>query len=332
MKRIHIAPSVVLGLAALLVSGSAMSYTIEPPEHTWDCPPSIIVDETGVPSVADADGGVGIVVSMINAVTTTADSWNNAGAARIVSAKKGSTANFAVADGVPMIRFSDPDSECLNPCLALTQVALIERESGSNSYKTIDSDTVINLNFNWTSQGEDPNTVECFNEYYIENTIEHEVGHTIGLAHSSVTNATMYFSTASCSIARVTLETDDENGIEALYGPGPCTGSLFVPCVAYTQYLDEHDTDSQPSCGGTFSMAGSGTIKGWIEGPYWSDFDLFLEKQTSSGWVQVASSTTTTSTEAITYSASAGTYRFRVFAFSDDGNYTFWYQRPTLFF
>jgi hypothetical protein len=330
MKRIQIVSSLVLG--ALLLSGSATGYVLLSPTRTWDCPPRYIVDETGIASIDDDDGGVAVVVSAINAVASTADTWNNAGAARIVSAVKGSTASFSLGDGVPMIKFSDPIGVCDDPCLASTfHLYYTERAEDSNSWKIYDADIVTNLNYNWTSQGEDPNGLGCSNEVYIEGTMVHEIGHGLGLGHSSSTSATMYWQTTYCSLGPATLATDDENGIKALYGTAPCTNSLFNPCSTHTQYLTgDDDVDVQP-CNTSFTLGGSGTIKGWIEGPYWSDFDLFLDKWNGSSWAQVAGAFTTNSTESITYSGTAGTYRFRVFSFDGDGEYRFWYQRPIFF-
>lgn len=334
MKRTQIASTAAFGLVALLaVAGSARGYGFLYPTQTWDCPPKFIVDETGVPSVDDGDGGVSIVVNAINAASTSIDTWNNAGAARLLSAQKGSTANLVVGDGVPMIKFSDPDSECTDPCLALTFVTAHERVTGSSSWKIYDSDTVTNVtDFNWTTQGEDPLGTGCYLEAYLESTMVHEVGHSLGLAHSNVSGATMFPQTTYCSNAPATIEADDESGIKALYGTAPCTGSLFTPCLTYTQYLTgDDDIDTQP-CNTTFTMAGSGTIKGWIQGPFLADFDLFLQKLNPLGiWVQVANGSTTSSEDSITYSGTAGTYRFRVKSFDGSGTYHFWYQRPTLF-
>lgn len=333
MKRIHIVSPILVGLGALLLAGSATGFVLLSPHRTWDCPPNYTVDETGIASITDGDGGASRVVNAINAVTTTSDSWNNAGAGKIVSAHKGSTASFSLGDGVPMIKFSDPTNLCTGNCLAATfHLYYTERAPGSSSWKIYDADIVTNLSFNWTSQGEDPNSVGCSNEVYIESTMMHEVGHGLGLDHSSAGGATMFPSTTFCSNTPATLATDDENAILALYGTAPCTGSLFNPCVTYTQFLTgTDDFDVQP-CGGTFSMGGSGTIKGWIEGPDGTDFDLYLDKQSIfGGWVQVANGTTTNSSDSITYSGTAGTYRFRVDSFDGDGTYRFWYQRPTFF-
>jgi hypothetical protein len=59
----------------------------------------------------------------------------------------------------------------------------------------------------------------CAGGFYIEDIAAHEFGHALGLGHSSTTDATMYFSTSSCSTNPRTLHTDDIAGVRALYPP-----------------------------------------------------------------------------------------------------------------
>ena len=333
MHPIRIVSPAVLGLGALLVAGSAMSYTLLSPQRTWDCPPTYTVDETGISSITDADGGVAKVINAITQVNSTSDAWNDAGAARVVYARKGSTDDFVLGDGVPMLRFSDPLDACTGGCLAATFISYYsQRAAGASSWKITDADIVTNLDFAWTSEGEDPAGSGCAGEYYIEGVMVHEIGHGLGIGHTSTGGATMYPSVSSCNNGPATTATDDENALLALYGTAPCTNALFTPCATYTQYLTgTGNIDVQP-CAGSFSMAGSGTIKGWVEGPSGTDFDLYLDRwNTILGWQNVASSASVSSSEAITYSATAGTYRFRVLSYSGSGTYHFWFQRPTLF-
>lgn len=82
----------------------------------------------------------------------------------------------------------------------------------------------------------------------------------------------------------------------------------------------------QPSSSG-FS-AGSGTINVCLTGPSSADFDLYLQRRSGSGWVDVAAGETASSTEQISYSASAGTYRIEVYAYRGSGSYTVKYDTP----
>ena len=332
MKKIHALSPLAFALCGLLCAGSATSFVLLSPWRTWDCPPNYTVDDTGIASIADGDGGATKVVNAIGLVTSSSDSWNDAGSARIISAHKGSTAGFTLGDGSPMIKFGDPLNACTGNCLAATFITFFsQRAAGAPSFRIEDADVVTNLAFNWTSEGEDPNGVGCSNEFFIEGVMVHEVGHALGLDHTNVAGATMFPSVSACNNTPATTEVDDENGILALYGTASCASSLFAPCLAYTQYLTgPGNTDVQP-CNGSFSMAGSGTIRGWSEGPATADYDLFLDKLVGGFWTQVASATTASPNDMITFSATAGTYRFRVVSFSGSGTYHFWYQRPILF-
>ena len=105
-------------------------------------------------------------------------------------------------------------------------------------------------------------------------------------------------------------------------GGGPCTS-----CDEYTGTLSgTGDYDYHP--GGTYYYSGSGTHRGWLEGPSGTDFDLYLWKWSGSGWSTVAQSTSSDSEEEITYSGSSGYYVWRIYSYSGSGSYTFWLDRP----
>jgi hypothetical protein len=151
MKRIRTVSPLLFALGALLPAGSATGYVLLSPQRTWDCPPSFTVDDTGIASITDGDGGALAVVSAINSIYTTSDSWNNAGAARIVSAHKGSTAAYSLGDGVPMIKFSDPLGACTGNCLAVTFTGYYsQRVAGVSSWKIDDADISTKT---WPSPG-----------------------------------------------------------------------------------------------------------------------------------------------------------------------------------
>jgi aqualysin 1 len=88
------------------------------------------------------------------------------------------------------------------------------------------------------------------------------------------------------------------------------------------------DDDYQPD--GTYYYSGSGTHQGCLSGPSNADFDLSLYRWNSfwGYWQRVASSTSVTSEESITYQGSAGYYLWEVSSYSGSGSYTFGLTRP----
>jgi hypothetical protein len=119
-----------------------------------------------------------------------------------------------------------------------------------------------------------------------------------------------------------TLTASDIQGFKAIYGGTnpPPTGDTFTGSLSGTGA-----NAYQPSSSG-FSYAG-GTLKGNLTGPNNVDFDLFLEKKNGTSWSRVATSEGVTATEAISYAAASGTYRWRILAYSGSGSYTLTVQK-----
>ena len=105
-------------------------------------------------------------------------------------------------------------------------------------------------------------------------------------------------------------------------GGDPCTN-----CEHFTGTLSgAGDYDYQPN--GTYYYSNAGTHNGWLEGPAGTDFDLYLYKWTGWYWSSVASSTSASSSESISYNGSAGYYYWRISSYSGSGGYDFWLERP----
>lgn len=208
-----------LALLACLLVGSASAYVLLSPARTWDSAPTYIVDNRGMASITDSDGGVSATVSAI----TSNQAWNGAGAGNVINATAGNVAGWQLGDGTPMLNFADPENACKGTCLAATFTGFYSQR-GDGSYRINDADIVTNTAYDWTSQNEPDG---CSGEYYIEGVEVHEVGHGLGLAHTNVNGATMYPSVSSCNNGPATTEADDEAGIVALYsgggGGGGCT-------------------------------------------------------------------------------------------------------------
>lgn len=58
----------------------------------------------------------------------------------------------------------------------------------------------------------------CSSGAYVEDIASHELGHAMGLRHSAVTDATMYYKYSRCSQTMRTLASDDIAGAKQLYG------------------------------------------------------------------------------------------------------------------
>src|SRR5215207_3724653 len=108
-------------------------------------------------------------------------------------------------------------------------------------------------------------------------------------------------------------------------------GGVPAACAGGTQFTGSLSgtgaTNYQPN--GTYYFSSvSGTHKGCLVGPSGTDFDLYLQKWNGSTWVTVASSTSSTSSETISYSGTSGYYTWQVYSYSGSGSYNFWTLHP----
>lgn len=75
-----------------------------------------------------------------------------------------------------------------------------------------------------------------------------------------------------------------------------------------------------PSSSGTSVTSTAQTVS--LSAASGTDFDLYLQKRSGSRWTNVASSATTGSAEAISYTGTSGTYRVLVYSYAGKGSYT----------
>lgn len=204
MKRTRLQTVLATALLLCLGAGTLTAYVLLSPTRKWASDPHVIVDNRGIPSVADGDLGR---TRTRNAIVSSS-AWNGAGSGTLLTAAVGSVGAFSLGDGIPMLNFRNPFGTCSGNCLAATYTGYY---TGSTIY---DADIVTNYSgFNWTSAGE----ASCSSEIYVEAVMVHEVGHQLGLGHTNVSGATMFPSVSYCSNAPATTEADDENGVNFLY-------------------------------------------------------------------------------------------------------------------
>jgi hypothetical protein len=203
MKRTRLQNTLVIALLLCLGAGTLSAYVLLSPTRRWASDPNVIVDSRGLPSVSDGDYGRN---RTRNAIVSTA-AWNGAGSGTLLTAAVGSVGSFSLGDGRPMLNFRNPYGTCSGNCLAATYTGYY---TGSTIY---DADIVTNYTgVAWASLGE-----SCSGEFYVEGVMVHEVGHLLGLGHTSVGGATMYPSVSACNNGPASTEADDENGVNFLY-------------------------------------------------------------------------------------------------------------------
>ena len=191
-----------LSFAALFVAASALpiqAYTLLSPTRRWKTTPvTVKVNTTGNASITDSDNGVTAVVGAIKA-------WG------IISSS--TTSGDAVRGTAPsIIMLHDNGHICTGSCLAATLTGYYHQEG--SAYYIDDADIYTNQRFDYTSSRESDG---CSGEYDIDGIMTHEVGHVIGLGHSTVSGATMYPSVGACDFGPRTLSSDDTAGKNALY-------------------------------------------------------------------------------------------------------------------
>lgn len=194
--KLNRALALALGVAIVVASAHpVMAYTLLSPRRRWASTPIAVHTYRGANStINDGDGGVSAVVGAIKA-------WG------IVSSSS-TTAAARRGSAPATIMLNNNGRICNGSCLAAT---LTGYYSGSTIY---DADVYTNTKYKFTSSGENDG---CSGEFDIDGIMVHEVGHVIGIGHSSVTGSTMYPSVSSCNYNNRTLENDDVAAKNDLY-------------------------------------------------------------------------------------------------------------------
>jgi hypothetical protein len=191
-----------LALSAIFVIAAAqpvMAYTLLSPRRRWATTPITVRVYTGGNStITDGDGGVTAVVGAIRA-------WGI-----ISSSTTGSAAVRGTAPATIMLN-SNGGGLCTGSCLAATLTGYYTTQTGDD--RIYDADVYTNTAQPLYSSRE----AGCSGEYDIDGIMTHEVGHVIGLGHSSVAGATMYPSVSACNTSPRSLAADDIAGRDDLY-------------------------------------------------------------------------------------------------------------------
>jgi streptogrisin C len=105
--------------------------------------------------------------------------------------------------------------------------------------------------------------------------------------------------------------------------PTGCTGYEFTA----TGSLASGGSAYQPN-GSYYYSSASGAHRGCLDGPTGTDFDLYLQRWNGSGWAVVAQGASANPDETVSYTGTAGYYRWRVHAYSGSGSYSLGYTNP----
>ncbi|SER04375.1 S1 family peptidase [Actinokineospora terrae] len=103
--------------------------------------------------------------------------------------------------------------------------------------------------------------------------------------------------------------------------PGTCTGTT------YTGSLASGGRAVQPN-NSYYQTTVTGAHRGCLTGPAGTDFDLYLQKWNGSTWANVGTGGTPSNVESVSYTGTAGYYRWQVHAYSGSGSYTLRASRP----
>lgn len=175
-----------------------LAYALLSPRRRWaSTPVSVRTYYRGNATITDGDGGVTAVVGAIRA-------WG------IISSS--STTSAAVRGSAPAtIMLNSNGGVCSGSCLAATLTGYYVSQTGDD--RIYDADVYTNTSVQFYSSRESG----CSSEYDIDGVMVHEVGHVIGIGHSSVSGATMYPSISACNTSARTLASDDIAARDDLY-------------------------------------------------------------------------------------------------------------------
>jgi hypothetical protein len=140
-----------------------------------------------------------------NTISNSMNEWNSASSFKFVS-----------GPGINSISFKNDFSEYGSGVVGVTEVTY---NSGGVIQK---ADIFLNDNYNFKS------TSGIYGGYdvFLGDVVTHELGHMLGLSHSEVLDASMFYASFT---GQNTISYDDKSGVRTKYGPGPgsISGTVF---------------------------------------------------------------------------------------------------------
>ncbi|HEV8321881.1 MAG TPA: PKD domain-containing protein [Myxococcota bacterium] len=160
-------------------------------------------------------------------ITAGFDAWENLVEAYIDFTQTGtSAANVVADDGLNIVSFDDPAGDQGPGVLATTYSSFagpIVAKTGGSFGRILEADIAFNNGVDFiTNAG--ASSGPCFGEVDMRGVVTHEIGHFIGLDHTTVPGATMQAALGSCDPSAASLSSDDIDGAAFLYPTGMMSG------------------------------------------------------------------------------------------------------------
>jgi matrixin/IPT/TIG domain-containing protein len=210
--------------ATLFVASTGLAYEVEGP--VWAGGRATFRVNPNFPDVAAGDAA-----AQVRAIVAASMAWTLDGGAAFAFACDGTTdrASIDPDDGVNTVFHANQASP--EGALAVTFYSYTRSTGRMRGFDVVFFDRSDDRDFTW-STATPPRT----SNWDVQDTATHELGHALGLAHSSAAGATMSPTAAPGVTSARSLAADDRAGIVALYGaappPPPAVDSVEPPRAA----------------------------------------------------------------------------------------------------
>ncbi|MFC0527847.1 S1 family peptidase [Phytohabitans kaempferiae] len=148
-------------------------------------------------------------------------------------------------------------------------------------------------------------------------------GVTSGGSGNCTSGGTTYFQPLNEILSVYGLTLTTSGGGPGVPPPTGCSGYEFTRSGSLARGASVYQPD-----GSYYYSSASGTHRACLDGPSGVDFDVYLQRWNGSAWANVASGITPNPDETLTYSGTAGYYRYHVHAYSGSGSYTLGFSNP----